>query len=161
MISKELEITIHQAFIEARAKRHEFITVEHILLSLLDNPSAIEALDACGADIESLRTQLATFIGSSTQTLPVTDEVDTQPTLGFQRVIQRAILQVQASSSRDGRKEVLGVNLLGALFGEKNSHAVYYLHQHVRDNIPLASSSFLNCSMVGSQYTFLLSFIVM
>jgi ATP-dependent Clp protease ATP-binding subunit ClpA len=122
MIAQELEVSLHMAFVEARQKRHEFITVEHLLLALLDNPSAAEALRACGANIEQLRKDLTRFIGEHTPTVAGDDEIDTQPTLGFQRVIQRAILHVQSS----GRKEVNGANVLVAIFGEKDSHAVYY-----------------------------------
>ncbi len=124
MIAQELEVSLHMAFMEARQKRHEFITVEHLLLALLDNPSASEVLKACVVDIEDLRKTLAEFVAEHT---PVVngDNVDTQPTLGFQRVIQRAILHVQSS----GKKEVTGANVLVAIFGEKDSHAVYFLHQ--------------------------------
>ncbi|HAY28081.1 MAG TPA: ATP-dependent Clp protease ATP-binding subunit ClpA, partial [Candidatus Accumulibacter sp.] len=125
MIAQELEVSLHMAFVEARQKRHEFITVEHLLLALLDNPSAVEALRACGANIEQLRKDLTRFIGEHTPTVSGEDEIDTQPTLGFQRVIQRAILHVQSS----GRKEVNGANVLVAIFGEKDSHAVYYLQK--------------------------------
>jgi len=125
MIAQELEVSLHMAFVEARQKRHEFITVEHLLLALLDNPSAAEALRACGAGIEQLRRDLTRFIGEHTPTVAGDDEIDTQPTLGFQRVIQRAILHVQSS----GRKEVNGANVLVAIFGEKDSHAVYYLQK--------------------------------
>ncbi len=124
MIAQELEVSLHMAFMEARQKRHEFITVEHLLLALLDNPSASEVLKACVVDIEDLRKTLAEFVAEHT---PVVngENVDTQPTLGFQRVIQRAILHVQSS----GKKEVTGANVLVAIFGEKDSHAVYFLHQ--------------------------------
>ncbi|MCC6608555.1 MAG: ATP-dependent Clp protease ATP-binding subunit ClpA [Burkholderiales bacterium] len=125
MIAQELEVSLHMAFVEARQKRHEFITVEHLLLALLDNPTAAEVLRACAANIEELRKQLAEFIGAHTPTVAGTEEIDTQPTLGFQRVIQRAILHVQSS----GKKEVTGANVLVAIFGEKDSHAVYFLHQ--------------------------------
>ena len=127
MIAQELEVSLHMAFVEARQQRHEFITVEHLLLALLDNPSAAEVLRACNANIEELRKQLTTFIKDNTPTVAGTDEVDTQPTLGFQRVIQRAIMHVQ--STGNGKKEVTGANVLVAIFGEKDSHAVYYLHQ--------------------------------
>jgi ATP-dependent Clp protease ATP-binding subunit ClpA len=124
MIAQELEVSLHMAFMEARQKRHEFITVEHLLLAMLDNPSASEVLRACAANVEELRKLLSDFI---TEHTPVVsgEEVDTQPTLGFQRVIQRAILHVQSS----GKKEVTGANVLVAIFGEKDSHAVYFLHQ--------------------------------
>ena len=127
MIAQELEVSLHMAFVEARQQRHEFITVEHLLLALLDNPSAAEVLRACAANIEDLRKSLSAFIKENTPTVGGDDEVDTQPTLGFQRVIQRAIMHVQSTGS--GKKEVTGANVLVAIFGEKDSHAVYYLHQ--------------------------------
>ncbi|WP_453934572.1 ATP-dependent Clp protease ATP-binding subunit ClpA [Acidovorax temperans] len=127
MIAQELEVSLHMAFVEARQQRHEFITVEHLLLALLDNPSAAEVLRACSANIDDLRSSLANFIKDNTPQVAGTDEVDTQPTLGFQRVIQRAIMHVQ--STGNGKKEVTGANVLVAIFGEKDSHAVYYLHQ--------------------------------
>jgi ATP-dependent Clp protease ATP-binding subunit ClpA len=127
MIAQELEVSLHMAFVEARQARHEFITVEHLLLALLDNPSAAEVLRACAVNIEDLRKTLTNFINDNTPTVPGTSEVDTQPTLGFQRVIQRAIMHVQSASN--GKKEVTGANVLVAIFGEKDSHAVYYLHQ--------------------------------
>jgi ATP-dependent Clp protease ATP-binding subunit ClpA len=113
------------AFVEARQKRHEFITVEHLLLTLLDNPSAAAVLRACAANIDELRRELTSFIDQHTPTVAGTDEIDTQPTLGFQRVIQRAILHVQSS----GKKEVTGANVLVAIFGEKDSHAVFFLQK--------------------------------
>lgn len=125
MIAQELEVSLHMAFMEARQKRHEYITVEHLLLALIDNPSASEVLRACGANSDELRSQLTDFINSHTPIVSGTSEVETQPTIGFQRVIQRAILHVQSS----GKKEVMGANVLVAIFGEKDSHAVYYLHQ--------------------------------
>src|SRR5581483_5966068 len=124
MIAQELEVSLHMAFMDARQKRHEFITVEHLLLALLDNPSASEVLRACAANIEELRKLLSDFINEHTP-IVTGEEVDTQPTLGFQRVIQRAILHVQSS----GKEEVTGANVLVAIFGEKDSHAVYFLHQ--------------------------------
>ena len=127
MIAQELEVSLHMAFVEARQQRHEFITVEHLLLALLDNPSAAEVLRACSANIDDLRASLANFIKDNTPQVAGVDEVDTQPTLGFQRVIQRAIMHVQ--STGNGKKEVNGANVLVAIFGEKDSHAVYYLHQ--------------------------------
>ena len=127
MIAQELEVSLHMAFVEARQARHEFITVEHLLLALLDNPSAAEVLRACAVNIDDLRKTLTNFISDNTPTVPGTTEVDTQPTLGFQRVIQRAIMHVQSASN--GKKEVTGANVLVAIFGEKDSHAVYYLHQ--------------------------------
>ncbi|MBU6381259.1 MAG: ATP-dependent Clp protease ATP-binding subunit ClpA [Betaproteobacteria bacterium] len=127
MIAQELEVSLHMAFVEARQQRHEFITVEHLLLALLDNPSAAEVLRACAATIEDLRKNLSGFIKENTPVVPGADDIDTQPTLGFQRVIQRAIMHVQSTSN--GKKEVTGANVLVAIFGEKDSHAVYYLHQ--------------------------------
>ena len=127
MIAQELEVSLHMAFVEARQKRHEFITVEHLLLALLDNPTAADVLRAVGANIDDLRKNLTQFITEHTPTVAGSEDVDTQPTLGFQRVIQRAIMHVQSSSN--GKKEVTGANVLVAIFGEKDSHAVYYLHQ--------------------------------
>ena len=127
MIAQELEVSLHMAFVEARQQRHEFITVEHLLLALVDNPSASDVLKACSANPDELRRSLSQFIKENTPTVGGTDEVDTQPTLGFQRVIQRAIMHVQSTGS--GKKEVTGANVLVAIFGEKDSHAVYYLHQ--------------------------------
>jgi len=125
MIAQELEVSLHMAFVEARQKQHEFITVEHLLLAMLDNPSAAEVLKACGVDLEELRGVLTDFINEHTPRLAPHSEADTQPTQGFQRVIQRAILHVQSS----GKKEVTGANVLVAIFGEKESHAVYFLNQ--------------------------------
>jgi ATP-dependent Clp protease ATP-binding subunit ClpA len=125
MIAQELEVSLHMAFVEARQKQHEFITVEHLLLAMLDNPSAAEVLKACGVDLEELRGVLADFISEHTPRLAAHSDADTQPTQGFQRVIQRAILHVQSS----GKKEVTGANVLVAIFGEKESHAVYFLNQ--------------------------------
>ena len=125
MIAQELEVSLHMAFVEARQKRHEFITVEHLLLALLENPSAQEVLKACAAKIDELKKSLSEFIEQHTPIVAGDGEVNTQPTLGFQRVIQRAILHVQSS----GKKEVTGANVLVAIYGEKDSHAVYFLHQ--------------------------------
>jgi ATP-dependent Clp protease ATP-binding subunit ClpA len=125
MIAQELEVSLHMAFVDARQKRHEFITVEHLLLALLDNPTAAEVLRACGANMDELRKNLTQHIAEQTPRIAADREVDTQPTLGFQRVIQRAILHVQSS----GKKEVTGANVLVAIFGEKDSHAVYFLQQ--------------------------------
>ena len=127
MIAQELEISLHAAFVDARAARHEFITVEHLLLALLDNPSASDVFKACAANSDDIRKQLVNFIKDNTPIVPGNDEADTQPTLGFQRVIQRAIMHVQSIGS--GKKEVTGANVLVAIFGEKDSHAVYFLHQ--------------------------------
>ena len=127
MIAQELEVSLHMAFVEARRQRHEYITVEHLLIALLDNPSASDVLRACMVNVEELRKSISTFIRDNTPHLTGTDAVDTQPTLGFQRVIQRAIMHVQ--STGNSKKEVVGANVLVAIFGEKDSHAVYYLHQ--------------------------------
>ena len=126
MLDKELEFTLNVAFKTAREKRHEFMTVEHLLLSLTDNPTAAEVLRACGADLPLLSKQLQEFIEENTPVLPDGDARDTQPTLGFQRVLQRAVFHVQSS----GKKEVSGANVLVAIFGEQESHAVYLLNQH-------------------------------
>ncbi|KLD76199.1 ATP-dependent Clp protease ATP-binding subunit ClpA [Xanthomonas hyacinthi] len=125
MFSKDLEQTIGQCYKRAREARHEFMTVEHLLLALLDNPSAQAVLKACGADAERLRGELEQAIEASVSRLAEDDGRDTQPTLGFQRVLQRAVYHVQSS----GKKEVTGANVLVAIFGEKDSHAVYFLNQ--------------------------------
>lgn len=125
MLSKELEVTLNMAFKEAREKRHEFMTVEHLLLALIDNPTAAKVLRACGADLNQLRKQLSDFIEESSPLLPEDEDRDTQPTLGFQRVLQRAVFHVQSS----GKKEVTGANVLVAIFGERESQAVYLLNQ--------------------------------
>ena len=125
MFSKDLELTIGQCYKEAREARHEFMTVEHLLLALVDNPSAAAVLRACGADLAKLGKDLKSIILETVPVLPAADERDTQPTLGFQRVLQRAVYHVQSS----GRKEVTGANVLVAIFGEKDSHAVYFLNQ--------------------------------
>ncbi|MCL2590124.1 MAG: ATP-dependent Clp protease ATP-binding subunit ClpA [Betaproteobacteria bacterium] len=125
MIAQELEVSLHLAFVEARQKRHEFITVEHLLLALLDNPSAVQVLRACSVNIEGLRRELTQFIDDHTPKISGNDDIETQPTFGFQRVIQRAILHVQSS----GKKKVNGANVLVAIFGEKDSHAVFFLQQ--------------------------------
>ena len=124
MIAQELEVSLHMAFMEARQKKHEFITVEHLLLAMLENPSALEVLKACGTNLEELKKLLIDFIEEHTP-LIADEDSETQPTLGFQRVIQRAILHVQSSC----KKEVTGANVLVAIFGEKDSHAVYFLHE--------------------------------
>jgi ATP-dependent Clp protease ATP-binding subunit ClpA len=128
MLNKELEFTLNVAFKEAREKRHEFMTVEHLLLALTQNPAAADVLRACGADLTKLATELAEFIGDNTPVLPEDDDRDTQPTLGFQRVLQRAVFHVQSSGKKEA--EVTGANVLVAIFGEQESHAVYLLGQH-------------------------------
>jgi len=125
MFSKDLEQTIGQCYKRAREARHEFMTVEHLLLALLDNPSAQAVLKATGADTGRLRLDLDQAVEASVSRLAEDDGRDTQPTLGFQRVLQRAVYHVQSS----GKKEVTGANVLVAIFGEKDSHAVYFLNQ--------------------------------
>ena len=125
MFSKDLEFSIGQCYKQAREARHEFMTVEHLLLALLENPSAVSVLRACGADLARLGNDLRNIIGETVPVLAADDTRDTQPTLGFQRVLQRAVYHVQSS----GRKEVTGANVLVAIFGEKDSHAVYFLGQ--------------------------------
>lgn len=126
MLDKELEYTLNNAFKDARGKRHEFVTVEHLLLSLLDNSSALEVLKACGANINRLRNNLSEFIDRTTPVIPLNiHDRDTQPTLGFQRVIQRAVFQVQSA----GKTEVAGANVLAAIFSEQESQSVYFIRQ--------------------------------
>jgi len=123
MIAQELEVSLHMAFVEARQKRHELITVEHLLLAMLDNASAAQVLRSCNVDIDELRQTVTAFVDKHTPSVAGEEDVDTQPTVGFQRVIQRAILHVQSAQ----KKEVSGANILAALFGEKDSHAVHFL----------------------------------
>ncbi|MBP9605260.1 MAG: ATP-dependent Clp protease ATP-binding subunit ClpA [Chromatiaceae bacterium] len=125
MLSKDLEFTLTQAFHQARERRHEYMTVEHLLLSLLDNPSAAKVLRACGADEGRLRTDINLFIEETTPLVPTGEKRETQPTIGFQRVLQRAVFHVQSA----GKKEVTGANVLVALFGEQDSQAVYLLNR--------------------------------
>lgn len=124
MLSKDLELTLNEAFRSAREKRHEFMTVEHLLLALLDNDAALQVLGACGTELSELREELTEFVDSTTPLIPASDEErETQPTLGFQRVLQRAVFHVQSS----GKKEVTGANVLVAIFSEQESQAVYVL----------------------------------
>src|SRR3990167_1832674 len=126
MLNRELEYTLNTAFNEARAKHHEYLTVEHLLAALLDNPSAAAVLRGCGANIERLRKQLINFITETTPIISNHDaHHDTQPTLGFERVLQRAVFHVQSS----GRNEVSGANVLVAIFSEQDSQSVYFLKQ--------------------------------
>jgi ATP-dependent Clp protease ATP-binding subunit ClpA len=125
MLSKELEFTLNLAFKEAREKRHEFMTVEHLMLSLLDNSTAAEVLKSCGADLDKLKKELSGFLDETTPLLPQNDNRETQPTLGFQRVLQRAVFHVQSS----GKKEVTGANVLVAIFSEQESQAAYFLNK--------------------------------
>ncbi len=125
MLSKELEQSLNAAFKYAHEKHHEYITVEHLLLAMLDNSSAVEVLKACGGDIEQLRRELNQFLEETTPLIPAGINRETQPTLGFQRVLQRAVFHVQSA----GKKEVTGANILVAIFSEQDSHAVYLLHK--------------------------------
>ena len=125
MLDKELEQSLNNAFREAREHRHEFMTVEHLLLALLDNMSATNVLKACGANLNSLHSDITNFIQENSPLIEDEDDRDTQPTLGFQRVLQRAVFNVQSS----GKKEVTGANVLVAIFGERESHAAYFLSQ--------------------------------
>ncbi len=124
MLSKDVEHTLNLAFQEAREKKHEFITVEHILLALIDNAAAASILHSCGADLEILKQELITFLDETTPLLN-DEEKETQPTLGFQRVLQRAVFHVQSS----GKREVSAPNILVAIFGEQDSQAVYLLNE--------------------------------
>lgn len=141
MIAQDLEVSLHLAFVEARQKRHEFITVEHLLLAMLDNASAAQVLRACHADVEELRQTITEFIDSNTPVVPGDGDMDTQPTLGFQRVIQRAILHAQSAN----KKEISGANILAALFGEKDSHAVHFLTQRNVNRLDV-----VNCIVHGT-----------
>ena len=124
MLSKELEVTLNRAFRNAQDKRHEFMTVEHLLLALLDDPSAINVLRACAVDLSILRQDLIEFIDATISIIPATQEdIDIQPTHGFQRVLQRAVFQVSSSTN----EEVVGANVIVAIFSEQESQAVYFL----------------------------------
>lgn len=125
MLSQELEFSLNSAFRDARGRSHEYITVEHLLTALLDNPSAAKVLRACGGKVDELRDSLTDFLEKNVPSLAREEETEAQPTIGFQRVIQRAVLHVQGV----GKKEVTGANVLVAIFGEKDSHAVYFLHK--------------------------------
>ena len=126
MLNKNLEATLNNAFKDARENRHEFMTVEHLLLALLDNESAARVLISCGIDLHKLREDLIEFVTSTTPLIPEQgNDRETQPTLGFQRVLQRAVFHVQSS----GKKEVTGANVLVAIFSEQESQAVYFLKQ--------------------------------
>jgi len=125
MLDKNLEVTLNNVFNEARDQHHEYVTVEHLLLALLDNSSAAQVLRACGANLNELHSELSKFIQENAHLLSESDKPETQPTLGFQRVLQRAVFHVQSS----GKKEVNGANVLVAIFGERESHAAYFLSQ--------------------------------
>ncbi len=136
MLSRDLEVTLNLAFKDARAKRHELMSVEHLLLALLDNAIAVGVLRACGADIEALRKELQDFLDATTPLIPASEtDRETQPTLGFQRVLQRAVFHVQSS----GRKEVTGASVLVAIFSEQESHAVYILKQQEVNRIDVVN----------------------
>lgn len=136
MLNKELEVTLNLAFKNARVKRHEFMTVEHLLLALLDNQAALNVLSACGADMEQLRRDLTEFVDSTTPLIPSTQgDRETQPTLGFQRVLQRAVFHVQSS----GKREVTGANVLVAIFSEQESQAVFFLKQQTIARIDIVN----------------------
>ena len=123
MISNELEFYLNEAFLNAQNKHHEFVTLEHLLLSLLDMPEISEIIENCNGDISQLREQLKIFIDKNTPKIENNESQEIQTTLGFQRVLQRAVFQVQSS----GQKEVKGKNVLVALFSEKQSQAAYLL----------------------------------
>ncbi|MBT2990315.1 MAG: ATP-dependent Clp protease ATP-binding subunit ClpA [gamma proteobacterium symbiont of Ctena orbiculata] len=125
MLNKELEFTLNQAFKNAKERHHEFMTVDHLLLALLDNPTAVAVLRACGADIESMRKSISSFVEETTPLIPDGDDREIQPTLGFQRVLQRAVFHVQSS----GKNEVTGANVLVAIFNEQDSQAVFFLNE--------------------------------
>lgn len=142
MISQELEVTIHLAFVSARTRHHEFVTVEHLLLALLDNDEAVEVLQACHANIPLLQKQLSEFIEENTPTVSEDDHSDAQPTLGFQRVIQRAVMHVNATqgsstSTTNTKRQVTGAHILVSLFSEKDAHAVYYLQDQEINRIDI------------------------
>jgi ATP-dependent Clp protease ATP-binding subunit ClpA len=148
MLNRDLEITLNLAFKEARNKRHEFMTVEHLLLALLDNQAAIDVLSACAADIERLRRELVEFIDSTTPLIPKQDqERETQPTLGFQRVLQRAVFHVQSS----GKGEVSGANVLVAIFSEQESQSVFFLKQQQIARIDIVNFISHGISKLGGE----------
>ena len=148
MLSKDLELTLNLAFTDARERRHEFMTVEHLLLALLDNALGISVLRSCGADIPKLQLQLRNFIDETSQILPPeAGDVETQPTLGFQRVLQRAVFHVQSS----GKKEVNGANILVAIFSEQESQAVYFLQQQDISRLDIVNYISHGISKIGGE----------
>ena len=150
MLNKDLEVSLNMAFRQAKESRHEFMTVEHLLLALLDNPSSIDALKACGADIENLKKELLAFIADTTPVIPAGEaERETQPTLGFQRVLQRAVFHVQSS----GKSEVNGANVLVAIFSEQESQAAYFLKKS--DITRLDIVNFISHQCFNSKRTFI------
>lgn len=150
MLSKELEQTLNEAFKGARVKRHEFMTVEHLLLSLLDNNAALDVLKSCGADLLTLRNELIEFVDATTPLIPETEnDRETQPTLGFQRVLQRAVFHVQSS----GKKEVTGANVLVAIYSEQESQAVYFLKMQSIARLDIVNFITHGISKVGDDST--------
>jgi len=147
MLSQELEFVLNQAFIKATEQHQEFITIEHLLLALLGNPSAVEVLTACGANMESLRRDILDFIEDTSAILPQGEEQETQPTLGFQRVLQRAVFHVQSS----GKKEVTGASVLVAIFSEKDSQAVFFLNQQGVTRLDVVNYLAHGISKAGAQ----------
>ncbi|WP_018872587.1 ATP-dependent Clp protease ATP-binding subunit ClpA [Thioalkalivibrio sp. ALJ16] len=147
MLDKELEFSLNMVFKEAREKRHEFVTVEHLLMALAQNPSAATVLRACGGDLDRIREELEAYIDENTPRIPPTDSRETQPTLGFQRVLQRAVFHVQSS----GRKEVSGANVLVALFGEQDSQALYVLAQQNISRLDVVNFISHGISKVGEE----------
>jgi len=147
MLSKELEFSLNAAFKNARESRHEFMTVEHLLLALVDNATAASVMRACGVDLDELRHDLAVFIDDNTPLLPPEDPRDTQPTLGFQRVLQRAVFHVQSS----GKKEVNGANVLVAVFGEQDSQAVYLLAKYDLTRLDVVNYLSHGISRIGEE----------
>ncbi len=147
MLSQELEYVLNQAFVKATRKRQEFITIEHLQLALLGNPSAVDVLKACGADLDALAEKITNFIDETCPILPEGEERESQPTLGFQRVLQRAVFHVQAS----GKKEVTGANVLVAIFSEKDSQAVYFLNQQGITRLDVVNYIAHGVSKVGDE----------
>ena len=147
MLSKDLENSLNEAFREARDQRHEFITVEHLLLALLENPEANKVLQACGANLDLLRNELVDYLATASPTLARDDERDVQPTLGFQRVLQRAVFHVQSS----GNKEVTGANVLVAIFNEQDSEAVFFLQKQDITRLDLVNYTSHGISKVGDE----------
>lgn len=148
MLSKDLEVTLNLAFRDARSKRHEYMTVEHLLLALLDNDAASRVLKACGTHLEQLKSELQIFVNETTPLIPLSDVVrETQPTLGFQRVLQRAVFHVQSS----GKKEVTGANVLVAIFSEQESQAVYFLKKQSVARIDVVNYIAHGISKVGDE----------
>jgi ATP-dependent Clp protease ATP-binding subunit ClpA len=147
MLDRELEFSLNMVFKDARERRHEFVTVEHLLLALVGNPSAATVLRACGADLDRIRTELEAWLDENTPRIPARDGRETAPTLGFQRVLQRAVFHVQSS----GRKEVSGANVLVALFGEQDSHALHLLAKQDIQRLDVVNFISHGISKVGDE----------